>query len=221
MLESFSAKFVDSFTNSHLGVTPYLDFLSNHGVKFVNAYANGMHSIIGIGAILAGVVPPINTDLYFGKGLESSNFSYIGSIFKKNGYHTLAMQSSNRHSFRVDSITKMAGFDKYFGAEDFKTHQHNEDKNKMPFYGTWDGDMFNRFFTEINKLQEPFLAFTFTATTHFPFYLPSKKYEIYPHSDQNLNGFLNTMYYTDCMIQDFMHKAQTAKWFKNTIFIYT
>jgi len=220
LVESLSSKFVDSFNgNIGLKVTPFIDSIASQSMIFTNAYANGRQSIDGIGAILAGVVAPANNNLYFGKGLEASKFSYLGSIFKSNGYKTIAMQSSKRNSFRVDSITRLAGFSRYYGAEDFKTHQHGEDKDKMPHYGTWDGDMFNRYFTELDKIQKPFLSFTFTSTTHFPFYLPNKKYEIYPHNKINLNGYLNTLKYTDDMLKDFFNKAKKTNWFKDTIFI--
>jgi phosphoglycerol transferase MdoB-like AlkP superfamily enzyme len=221
LLESFSRKFVDSLNgNIGLNATPFLDTVINSGIKFTNAFANGRQSIDGIGAVLAGVVPPANSNLYFGRGLEASRFSYLGNIFKNNGYSTVAMQSSSRNSFRVDSITKVAGFDSYFGAEDFKTHQHGEDKDKMPHYGTWDGDMLNRYFKEIDKIKKPFLSFTFTSTTHFPFYLPSKKYAIYPHDKTSLVGYLNTMRYTDDMVKDFINKAKKTSWFKDTIFVF-
>lgn len=221
LLESFSSKFVDSFNgNIGLKATPFLDSLAADGIKLSNAYANGRQSIDGIGAVVAGIVAPANNNLYFGKGLEASKFSYLGSIFKSNGYETIAMQSSKRNSFRVDSIMRLSGFDRYYGAEDFKTHQHGEDKDKMPHYGTWDGDMFNRYFKELDSIKKPFLSFTFTSTTHFPYYLPSKKYEIYPHDNKTINGYFNTMRYTDDMIKDFITKAKKTEWFKDTIFVF-
>jgi phosphoglycerol transferase MdoB-like AlkP superfamily enzyme len=130
------------------------------------------------------------------------------------------MQSSKRNSFRVDSIARLSGFDRYYGAEDFQTHQHGENKDKMPHYGTWDGDMFNHYFKELDSIKKPFLSFTFTSTTHFPYYLPSKKYEIYPHNNKTINGYFNTMRYTDDMIKDFITKAKKTSWFKDTIFIF-
>ncbi len=221
LLESFSSKFVDSFNgNIGLNTTPFLDSMANDGIKLTNAYANGRQSIDGVGAVLAGIVAPANNNLYFGKGLEASQFSYLGSIFKNNGYSTIAMQSSKRNSFRVDSIARLSGFDTFYGAEDFQTHQHGEDKNKMPHYGTWDGDMFNRYFKELDTIKKPFLSFAFTSTTHFPYYLPAKKYEIYPQNKKTINGFFNTMRYTDDMIKDFITKAKKTTWFKDTVFIF-
>ena len=221
MIESFSSRFIDGLNgNIGLGVTPNFDRILKNSTVFENAFANGRQSIAGITALFTGLIPPAGTSLYLGKGLERVRLSYLGTILKKNGYETLAMQSSKRRSFRIDSVAKIAGFDRYFGAEDFKTHQHGEDPDRMPAFGTWDGDMFNRFHKEINKLKEPFIAFTFTSSTHFPFILPSEKYEKYPHDDRGLSGLLNTFYYTDTMLGDFMNKAQKETWFKNTIFIF-
>lgn len=222
LLESFSSRFVDSFNeNIGLGVTSNLDYMANNGIKFTNFYANGQRSIAGITALFTGLIST-NSSRFLGRGYESSNLSYLGNIAKDNGYSTLSMQSSKRHSYRVDSISSLAGFDQYYGAEDMKRNQHNEDINKHPRFGTWDGDMFNLYFEKINSLKEPFLTFTFTATTHLPYILPNKKYKKYQeHNKKGTTGMLNTMYYTDDMIGDFMTKARKTAWFKNTIFIFT
>jgi phosphoglycerol transferase MdoB-like AlkP superfamily enzyme len=221
MIESFSSRFVDSFNgNIGLKATPCFDKLAEKGLKFDNAFANGRQSIAGITALFAGLVPPPGTSLYLGKGLESVRLSYLGSLFKKSGYETLAMQSSKRRSFRIDSVARLAGFQHYYGAEDFSRNQHGEDPDKAPTFGAWDGDMFTAYLQKINQMKEPFLAFTFTSTTHFPYVLPGKKYALYPHNPKSIAGFLNTLHYTDAMIGDFMKRAKKQPWFDNTIFIF-
>ena len=219
MMESWSAKFIDSFNgNAGLKATPHFDKIANSGIKFTHFYANGERSIDGITAIFSGIVVPIGKT-YLGRGLELSNFSYLGTIAKKNNYSTLSMQSSKRGSFRIDSISRLAGFDEYFGAEDMP-NVGDEDADKKPAFGTWDGNMFALLFDRIKNIKKPFLSFAFTSTTHIPFISPGEKWEIYPHNEKKINGLLNTMKYSDEKLSEFMEKCKKETWFKDTIFIF-
>ena len=218
LLESWSSKYVDSFGDNNLKVTPNFDALAKDGLKFPNFYANGQRSIEGITALFTGI-PVLKEFSFLGSGLELSNLSYLGTLAKENGYSTIAMQSSKRGSFRVDSITKMAGFDDYYGAEDMPLIG-DEDKNSKPRFGTWDGNMYDLLHKKLSIQKEPFLSFAFTSTTHTPFYSPGKKWEAYPHNNKNLFGYLNTLKYADDKLGLFMKKAKKEPWFDNTIFIF-
>ena len=219
LLESWSAEFVDSFAHNNFGVTPYFDEIANKGLLFENFYSNGQRSIEAITSVFTGI-PVLKGFNYIGDGLELSNLSYLGTLAKENGYSTLAMQSSSRSSYRVDSIAKIAGFDTYYGAEDIPD-TGEEDKDKKPKFGTWDGNMFRFLHKQISLQKEPFLAFTFTATTHSPFVSPGAKWEKFPHNTNNNFGFLNTLKYADEQLGEFMQACEKEPWFENTIFIFT
>jgi len=218
LLESWSAKYVDSFGGNNLKVTPNLDKLAKEGLMFPNFYANGQRSIEGITALFTGI-PVLKDFSFLGSGLELSNLSYLGTLAKENNYSTLSMQSSKRGSFRIDSISKFAGFDSYFGAEDMP-FIGDEDKNVKPRFGTWDGNRYDLLHKKLSTQKEPFLSFSFTSTTHTPFYSPGKKWEAYSHNNKNLFGYLNTLKYADDKLGLFMEKAKKEPWFDNTIFIF-
>jgi len=220
LLESWGAEHIDGFTPyKELNVTPYFKKLSNESLKFTNFYANGYRSIYGITSVYTGITLPGGFD-YLGSGLELSNLSYLGKIAKENGYKTIAMQSSNRRSYRVDAVSQLAGFDEYYGAEDIPNIE-TIDAGRAPKTGTYDYNMFHFLDQKLNTAKEPFIAFTFTSTNHSDFYLPSKKFERYPHDLRNYNGSLNAYIYTDNAIERFMEKAKKEPWFDNTIFIFT
>ncbi len=219
LLESWSAKFVDSFGHNNFNATPNFDKLAQESLKFENFYANGQRSIEGITAMLAGITQPSDFP-NIGWGLELNNLSYIGNIAKQHNYSTIAMQSSNRNSFHIDGITALAGFDDYSGAEDMAQGER-ESKTTQPKFGTWDGNMFRHLHQKLNAAQEPFISFGFSATTHSPFYSPGKEWEIYPHDNGSYYGYLNTLHYADAMLGEFMDAARLTPWFKNTIFIFT
>ncbi|VAY86281.1 Phosphoglycerol transferase I [hydrothermal vent metagenome] len=218
MLESWSSKYVDSFGSNNLGVTKNFDKIASKGLSFSNFYANGQRSIEGITALLTGI-PVLKNFSFLGSGLELSNLSYLGTIAKENGYSTIAMQSSKRGSFNVDSITKLAGFDSYYGAEDMPL-VGDEDKDKKPRFGTWDGNMYTLLHQKLSNQKEPFVSFAFTSTTHTPFISPGKQWERYKHNNTNLFGYLNTLKYADDKLGEFMEKVKNEPWFDNTIFIF-
>ncbi len=218
LLESWSAKYIDSFSDNHLNVTKNFDKIANEGIRFTNFFANGQRSVDGITALFTGI-PVLPGFDYLGHGLELSNLTFLANSAKNAGYSTLAMQSSKRGSFRLDSIVRLSGFDEYYGAEDFPPLGLETSGNK-PKFGAWDNDMLSFYFQKINSLQEPFLAFTFTSSTHIPFISPGHKWEKYPHDDNHIFGFLNTLNYADEMLGAFMEKAKKTKWFDNTLFIF-
>ena len=220
LLESFGAEHLDGFTHyKELGVTPYFKQLSQEGVKFDNFYSNGFRSIYGITSIFTGITIPAGFE-YLGHGLELSNLSYLGKVAKTNGYSTVAMQAANNRSYRVDAVSALAGFDHYYGAQDMPNVEA-VDAGRKPLTGTYDYNMFDFYHKKLNKMKEPFLGFAFTDSTHSDFYLPSKKFERYPHDLQNYNGSLNAYIYTDDSIRRFIESVKKEPWFDRTIFIFT
>ncbi|MCD6433513.1 MAG: sulfatase-like hydrolase/transferase, partial [Sulfurimonas sp.] len=220
LLESFGAEHLDGFTRyKELNITPYLKKLSNEGLKYTNFYSNGYRSIFGITSIFTGITIPAGFQ-YLGKGLELSNLSYLGKVAKENGYSTISMQAANRRSYRIDAVSHLAGFDNYYGAQDMPNVEEC-DEGREPLTGTYDFNMLNFYHKKLNNMKEPFLGFAFTDTTHTDFYLPSAKFERYPHDLKNYNGALNTYIYTDDCIRRFIESVKKEPWFDRTIFIFT
>jgi len=217
MIESLSAKYVDALSHNEYGVTPNLDKMANEGILFTHFYANGQRSQEGITSIYTGIIQPVGFEKY-GEGLELYGLSYLGKEADANGYHTIAMQSSDRGSFRIDKLSRLAGFQQYYGAEDMPK-SHEEQGN--PHFGVWDGDMFRFLSSKLHTIKEPFLSFCFTASTHAPYYSPGKKWEKYPQDVKTEAGFLNTLHYTDAKIGEFMQRCKKEPWFEHTIFIFT
>lgn len=217
MIESFSAKYLDSLSHNDFKVTPTLDKMAKDGILYTNFYANGQRSQEGITSIYTGLTQVVGYE-NFGEGLELYNPSFLGKIAHKNGYNTIAMQSSDRGSFRVDKLSELAGFEDYYGAKDFP---HKGEEVGKPHFGAWDGDMFRFLSSKLHTIKEPFISFSFTATTHAPYHSPGKKWEKYPHGANTEQGYLNTMFYVDSQIDEFMKKAKKEPWFNRTVFIFT
>lgn len=218
LLEGWSSIYIDSFRHNNFKVTPNFDRLAQEGIIYQNFFANGQRSIDGLTSLFTGI-PRVAGLNILGRGLELSEISLIGNLAKQNGYQTLAMQSSKRTSFRIDAIARLAGFDDYYGAEDIPP-LNIESSGKLPYFGAWDNDTFDFLHGKIEETKPPFLAFAFSSSTHVPFISPGKEWEQYPHNDNDVNGFLNTMYYADHALGNFMEKAKQSDWFDDTVFIF-
>jgi phosphoglycerol transferase MdoB-like AlkP superfamily enzyme len=221
MLESFGALHVDALRKQMkmppLGVTPNFDELARHGRLYTHFYANGQRSIQGAEAILAGL-PTLPSFPVLGAGLEQNRQSFLGELALSQGYETFFLQSSDRGSFRFDSIAARSGFSTYKGAEDMP-ELHDSPKTAST-WGTWDHNTFQ----EANKLfsasRKPFLGFIFTSTTHVPWIIPDARWRKYT-SDSNLDKFLNSLYYTDWALGEFIASAKKAGYYDNTLFVLT
>ena len=220
LLESWGAEHIDGFTRyPELNITPYFKQLASESLKFTNFYANGYRSIYGITSIFTGITLPKGFE-FLGNGLELSHLSYLGTIAKKNGYSTVAMQGSQRRSYRVDAVSNLAGFGIYYGAEDMPNVEEVEG-DRHTITGTYDFNLLDFYHKKLNTMKEPFLGFAFTSTNHSDFHLPNSKFERFPHGLRDYNGQLNSYIYVDDAIRRFMEGVKEEPWFDNTIFIFT
>ncbi len=218
LLESWTPKYIGAYNNK-MSYTPVFDNLAKQGYLFKNAFANGDRSIFGITATFLGIPQPIGLH-YLATGLEVSNIPRIGNSFNKLGYRTLFLQTSSKSSFRMDAIAKALNFKEYYSMDDFPKAMEYE-TDETPYFG-WDYEALMFLNNKISEQNKPFFAFLFTGTTHEAYVLAAKKFEkAKPHQRNGLNGFLNTLYYSDWAIGEFMKKASKQSWFNNTIFIFT
>jgi phosphoglycerol transferase MdoB-like AlkP superfamily enzyme len=218
LLESWSYKFIDSFSRSDFGATPNFDALANNGLMFTDFYANGQRSIIGIAASLTGIpaVPGMPT---LGSGLELSNITRIGTVLKDRDYSTIFVQTSKRGSFRMEGIASASGFDEFYGKQDIPLIYPYKTDEEPAFGFDYDGLMFLK--DKLDGAGKPFFAVFFSGTTHAPYILLDDAFQKYPHGSHSLNGYLNTLYYSDYSIGEFFKAVKRSSWFENTIFILT
>ena len=218
LLESWSPKYIDGYSNNNYGVTPNMDKIISEGITFTNAYAAGVRSIYGISAAFAGVslVPGLQ---HFAYGLELNNIFSIADTLPRDIYYTAFMQSSERESYKLCDIAKnIFHVDETFGKEDMP--------NLMDYIGVhhfgYDYDLLMFASNKVNekfKEGKKFFAFTFTGTTHTPFNSTISQFDKYPRTNDE-NKYLNTLYYSDYSIGKLLENAKKDGWFDNTIFIF-
>jgi phosphoglycerol transferase MdoB-like AlkP superfamily enzyme len=221
MLESWGALHIDAMREQMdlppLGVTPNFDALAKQGRLYTKFYANGQRSIQGAEAILASL-PTFPSMPFLGEGLEQNRQSFMGEVAREQGYDTYFLQSSDHGSLRFDAIAARAGFTTYRGAQDIpELHEHAKPPST---WGTWDHNTFQEAHRLFAAAKKPFLGFVFTSTTHVPWIIPDPRWHKYPgNTDQD--AFLNSLYYADWALGQFIAAAKKAGYFDNTIFVIT
>ena len=83
-------------------------------------------------------------------------------------------------------------------------------------WGVHDHVLFERVLTDFNRQPEPFFSAMLTISSHEPFEVPMKT--VFAGSDQP-SLFKNAIHYTDRSLKDFIAKARTQPWYKNTLFV--
>ena len=218
LLESWDPDFIDITRElagkKAYGVTPNYNKLAKKGRLYTNFYANGQRSIDGIAAVIAGV-PRVPGAGGFGEGIEVNGIGWMGNVAKKQGYQTSFLSGSYRHSFYMDKIAPLAGFDTYYGSEDLTSLHPNPPKSH---WGGWDYDLFMAGHQLYQQTEQPFLSVMFSVSTHTPWALPEQRFKKYK-GGSDIDKFRNTMFYTDWALGEFFKAVAQSSYADNTIFI--
>lgn len=203
MLESFSAHGIEFLGG--INATPTIKSLLPSSITFNHVMAASNRSGKGMVAINCGhpVMPTISIIQYPKK---TQTLSFIARELRKNGYNDqLFLYGGDLNFNNFNSLVTLAGYNRVITQFDFDSSL-NEDK-----WGVHDQYTFDRMLETIEDEKEPFFNFFFTLSSHEPFRVPMEK-----HLD---DPYLNSMYYTDQCLGQFIEKAKTKDWWKNTLLI--
>lgn len=208
ILESWSADLIESL-GGEKGITPRFAELEKEGILFTHAYASGSRSEQGMASIFGGFpstpkVAIIHSPSKFVK-LPSLNKLLINAGYSTSFYFGGQLIYGNIKGYIYSSQ-----FGKIIEGKDF-----GDDviRGKL---GVHDEFVFLRQLRDLNQEKEPFFSAIFTLSTHSPFDMPMKKAIFW--GGKNCM-YLNSGYYTDKCIGEFVNSAKKERWYKNTLFI--
>ena len=210
IMESLSKEFV-GFHNNH-DLTPFLDSLMNHSLVFTNAYSNGLRSIEALPAITASI-PTLSNTPFISSVYAQNKFNSLPSVLSKKGYSTSFFHGGTRGTMGFYGFAKKAGFQKYFGLEEYK--------NKADYDGTWgiyDEPFFNYFADKIKAETKPFFTTFFSLSAHPPYNIPNKYDTIFKEGDLEIHKLIS---YSDYSLKVFFENIKDEDWFDNTLFVIT
>ncbi|TLV03431.1 LTA synthase family protein [Dyadobacter luticola] len=208
-VESLSADFLGGFGNTQ-GITPFLDSLAGSSLFFTNLYATGTRTVRGLEA-LSICTPPTPGQSIVRRPKNEGLFS-LGSVLKGKGYQTRFIYGGYGY---FDNM----GY--FFGHNDYKVVDRTAlSKKEIDYENIWgvaDENLFQLADKEISgavKSGKPVFAHIMTTSNHRPYTYPEGRIDIPSHT-----GREGAVKYTDFAIGQFIRRARTRPWFKNTLFV--
>jgi phosphoglycerol transferase MdoB-like AlkP superfamily enzyme len=211
VLESFTARIVEPLGGVP-GITPELNHLIHEGILFDNFYSSGDRTDKGMVAILSGYpAQPRSSIIKYPHKTEYLPF--LPRSLEKEGYHTSFLYGGDIGFANMESYLTTAGFGHITEDDDFPS-SINQSK-----WGIHDHFAFNRLLEECDTATGPFFKMMLTLSSHEPFDVPLDP--PFRKGPDELEMFLNACHYTDKSLGDFIRKAKTTDWWKNTWVIIT
>lgn len=208
LLESFSAKTIECLGGLP-GITPNINKYSKEGILFKNMYACGNRSDKGIPAVLSAYpCNPGNSILRY--PAKSEKLPCLAKDFNNMGYNTSFYYGGDVNFANIRQYVTTGGFKDIVVDEDFDSKYNNSK------WGVHDHVMFDRFYSDMMKEQEPFFKMVFTLSSHEPFDVPMK--DVIKGNSVG-EKYLNSVYYTDKCLGEFIEKCKKSKLWDNTLFV--
>lgn len=212
LLESFSWDYLGK-PHHVKGYTPFLDELSEKGILFTNAFANGRRSIEGVSSILAGI-PALMNEAFITSEFASNYFVGAGTIFSRLGYKTSFFHGGNNGTMYFDRFSASAGLSDYFGAKEYVGLAEDNDQ----IWGIYDEPFFKFFAEKLNSFSRPFFSMIFSLSSHHPYKIPESMKGRFEKGPLEI---LESIQYADWSLRQFFKMAEKMEWYKDTLFVIT
>lgn len=209
LLESFSKEYV-GFLNKHNGYTPFLDSLSTYSLVVENAFANGLRSIDAIPAIVTGL-PSLMDDPFITSIYSTNPTNSLAVMLKEKGYQTGFFHGGTNGTMNFDGFASYAGFDDYYGR-----FEYDNDDDYDGSWGIYDEPFLQYFAQKLNSFKQPFFAFEFTLSSHYPYSIPINHKGEFPEGPMKIHKVIR---YSDYALKQFFSAAKKMSWYKNTLFV--
>lgn len=214
ILESFAAEHIGFYNPDSKPFTPFLDSIFAESIVFSHAYAGGRISVDAPPAVLSSIPKLYESFVLSSYGVNQ--ITSIASLLNDRGYNTAFFHGANNGSMGFDAYASNAGFQHYYGENEYYADPLSNQNPDMGNWGIWDEDFFDFIGRKLNSNPEPFCSAIFTLSSHHPFKVPAKYDAILP---QATNPLCRVIAYTDLALRKFFGEASRQPWFKNTIFV--
>ncbi|MCA9321932.1 MAG: LTA synthase family protein, partial [Planctomycetes bacterium] len=207
-IESLSSSYLGRFGNP-LHLTPEIDSIARQGMLFTHCYATGTRTVRGMEALTLSIPPTPGRSIV--KRPHNKGLFNIGQLLVDRGYDAAFIYGG--HGF-FDNMND------FFGGNGFRVVDRAAKPDDAETFGTiWgacDEDLFDWTLEEADRAHaaaQPFFHFVMTTSNHRPYTFPAGKIE----GEQGRRS--SAVRYTDYAIGQFLAKARTRAWFKNTLFV--
>ncbi len=210
ILESWSADLIETLGGKP-GITPEFRKLEKDGLLFTDLYVSGNRSEQAMTALFAGFpsTPITAISHNLDKIVRLPSFT---NILKDQGYLTSYYFGGQLMYGGINSFISVNGFETIKEIADF---DNSLPKGKL---GIHDEFIFEEQIKDLKKVKEPFFSAIFTVSTHSPYDQPMEDV-IFWGENKGMNGYLNSAYYTDKCLGEYIEKAKQQPWYDNTLFV--
>lgn len=190
-----------------VSVLPCLERRLPEGLYFDNAYASGDRTDKGLVAILSGYpAQPVTSIVKMPE--KTRTLPCLPAILKKEGYQTSFYYGGETEFANMKTYLLGAGFDRITDVNDFET----KDKNSK--WGAHDHVVMNKIMSELNTAGKPFFLHWLTLSSHEPF---ETGVEAVIKERDELSLFMNSLHYTDSVVDRLIGYCSNQPWWKETI----
>ena len=207
--ESLTSKASHKMGGDYQGVLPQLEQLMTEGVFFRNFYASGERSDKGLVSILSGYPAQPHRSIVKIPN-KASKLPVLSQDFNDQGYHTSFYHGGELEFANIKSYLIHGEFKEIVGKEAFDRADMNSK------WGAHDHVVFQKAFEDINQYPQPFFSTIFTLSSHEPFEIPID--DQFP-GDTLESLYLNSLYYSDQSLGEFIKTAKEQPWYDQTLFI--
>jgi len=208
VLESFTSAIIEELGGKK-GVTPNFHALSEEGIVFTNFYGIGDRTKIGTVGIFSGF-PSLPQKPVIENHKKVQQLPSICKALKQEGYNSKFYYGGDLHFASMNSYLSNAGFNNTISMDDFPS-ELNTSK-----WGVHDEFLFDRLYHDIKLEKEPFFKACLTLSSHEPFDVPMET--AIQGKDEN-SLFMNSAYYTDKCLGEFISKLKRLPSWDNTLVI--
>lgn len=209
-VESLSAKFSGTY-GRRASLTPHLDALASRSLVFSDVWATGTRTVRGLEALSLSVPPTPGESIV--KREHNAGLATLGELFRRKGYHA---------QFLYGGYGAFDNMNAYFGHNGYDVHDRTDipagEIHHENVWGVADEDLYTmalRRFDADAAAGRPFFAHVMTTSNHRPYTFPAGRGP-WPQGRRE-----SAVAYTDWAIGDFLRRASTRPWFRNTLFVIT
>ena len=210
-LESFGKEYTGLNHNYTFNYTPHLNDLMTKSLVCTDAYATGLRSVDAVPGVYSGI-PRLGFSSFIQTAFTFNRLESINSLLGEIGYSTHFYHGAESSTMGFHSFLKSGGLDQYHSITEYP----NPDRDHDGHWGIYDGPYLDYFKTELDTMQQPFLASVFTLSSHHPYSIPKEWKDSFDQGSLEIHASIG---YTDRMLAKFLNKAEGSAWFENTIFI--
>ena len=217
ILESTRSRSVTPY-NPTLATTPFLDDLARRSLLVENMYGIISYTNKSLVPILAGVYPELSREIIEAEP-DAVPATGLPALLRPHGYRSAFFTPATMLFENKDGILKNLGFDNFYGDAAYD----KEGFHVANYFGYEDRVMLEpslAWVDEATAQNQPFFLSYLTLTSHHAYQVPPTfTKRTFDPNDAHFNDYLNSLHYTDAVVQDLFDAFEQRGLIDSTLFI--